>query len=182
MNMIYNFFKIKTKIKCFHIYVRIFLIKSCHNYSLKSRACDKFSSRLFFTLLHIWDPYLIAPSVQIHDQILGLWITIPDFAFVAMRIPCHFFWHIAVLLVLGQKLIVLLRNGLSRLCFQWFTKDNRIPVTKIYTRLVLTEVTIITRERIQLAASESHMSHVTPSSLVTRTLGSGKNCITQKSC
>ena len=45
--------------------------------------------------------------MQVHHQVLRLGVSVPDLALIAVRVPCHLLWHVAVLLVLLQELVVL---------------------------------------------------------------------------
>ena len=45
--------------------------------------------------------HLIAPGVEIHDEVLGLGVPVADLALVAVGVPGHLLWHVAVLLDRG---------------------------------------------------------------------------------
>ena len=48
--------------------------------------------------------------MQVHDQVVGLGVPVPDLALVAVRVPGHLVRHVAILTVTGQKLVVLGRS------------------------------------------------------------------------
>ena len=68
--------------------------------------------------------YLVSPSVQVHDEIVGLRIPVPDLALVAVRIPGHLVRHVAILSMTGEQLVVLLINR------------NALNVTSMSTNMV----------------------------------------------
>ena len=63
--------------------------------------------------------------MQIHDQILGFWVPVADFALVAVGVPRHLLGVVSILLVLGQQLVVLLRDGLCGLRFEGLAENHR---------------------------------------------------------
>ena len=52
-------------------------------------------------------PHLVSPSVQVHHQVLRLGVSVPHLALVAVWVPGHFLWNVAILLVLLQELVIL---------------------------------------------------------------------------
>lgn len=74
--------------------------------------------------------HLVPPRVQIHDEVLWFWISVPDLALVAIWIPGHLLRVVAVLLVFGQQLVVLLRDGLSGLSLQRLAENHGISGKK----------------------------------------------------
>ena len=45
--------------------------------------------------------YLVSPCVQVHDQVVGLWVPVTDLAFVAVGVPRHLVGHVTVFTVTG---------------------------------------------------------------------------------
>ena len=63
-------------------------------------------------------PHLVSPGVEVHHQVLGLGISVPHLALVAVGVPGHLLRDVAVLLVLLEQLVVLAvldGSGLERL-------------------------------------------------------------------
>ena len=46
--------------------------------------------------------------MKIHYKILGLGVPVAHLALVTVGVPGHLLWHVSVVLVLGQQLIILL--------------------------------------------------------------------------
>ena len=62
--------------------------------------------------------------MEIHDEVLGLGVPVPDLALVAVGVPGHALGHVSVVLVLGDQLVILVSLR-ARAILQGLPQDHR---------------------------------------------------------
>ncbi len=74
--------------------------------------------------------HLVPPCVQIHDEVPGLRVPVPDLALVTIRVPGHLLGLVSILFVDRQELVVLGGQHFQGLALKRRTEDNRVPTRK----------------------------------------------------
>ena len=71
--------------------------------------------------------HLISPGVEVHHQVLGLGVPVPNLALVTVGVPGHLLGQVPVVLVLQQKFILIILH--LRSCFQGLAQHLEWQVT-----------------------------------------------------